>query len=75
MMMNRAIVGAVNMSDREQWFFFCPHVEREMHSGLLMRTTSFEYWKVTGSSSRVFSVSGNQVIGNRISEPNPPPPP
>jgi hypothetical protein len=32
--MDAAMSGAANMSDREQWFFFCPCAEREAHGAV-----------------------------------------
>lgn len=54
------------MSDKEQWFFFCPRAEREVHGGRPTRTTPSGYWKATGSPSWVFSSSpANRVIGEK----------
>jgi hypothetical protein len=64
-MMDAAMSGAANMSDREQWFFFCPCAEREAHGGRPTRTTPSGYWKATGSPSWVFSASANRVIGEK----------
>jgi hypothetical protein len=60
-----ALAGAANVSDREQWFFFCPRAERELHGGRPARTTPSGYWKATGSPSWVFSSSANRVIGEK----------
>jgi hypothetical protein len=65
MMDDAAMSGAANVSDREQWFFFCPRAERETHGGRPTRTTPSGYWKATGSPSWVFSASGNRVIGEK----------
>jgi hypothetical protein len=60
-----ALAGAANVSDKEQWFFFCPRAERELHGGRPARTTPSGYWKATGSPSWVFSPSANRVIGEK----------
>ncbi|XP_062182762.1 NAC domain-containing protein 90-like isoform X2 [Phragmites australis] len=60
-----AMAGAANVGDAEQWFFFCPRAERELHGGRPARTTPFGYWKATGSPSYVFSTSASRVIGEK----------
>lgn len=54
--------GQASIQDPEQWFFFCPRQEREVHGGRPTRTTPSGYWKATGSPSYVFS-SQNLRIG------------
>nr|CAB3490946.1 unnamed protein product [Digitaria exilis] len=63
----QAMAGAANVGDREQWFFFCPRAEREVHGGRPARTTPSGYWKATGSPSYVYSAaSANpRVIGEK----------
>jgi hypothetical protein len=64
----QAMAGAANVSDTEQWFFFCPRAERELHGGRPARTTPSGYWKATGSPSYVYSSSSttaNRVIGEK----------
>ncbi|KAF8641875.1 hypothetical protein HU200_067582 [Digitaria exilis] len=65
--MLQAMAGAANVGDREQWFFFCPRAEREVHGGRPARTTPSGYWKATGSPSYVYSAaSANpRVIGEK----------
>ncbi|BAF29215.1 NAC domain-containing protein 90 [Oryza sativa Japonica Group] len=61
-----AMAGVATAGDREQWFFFCPRAERELHGGRPARTTPSGYWKATGSPSFVFSSSAAaaaRVIG------------
>ncbi|KAG8089041.1 hypothetical protein GUJ93_ZPchr0011g26895 [Zizania palustris] len=58
-----AMAGEASVRDTEQWFFFCPRAEREMHGGRPARTTPSGYWKATGSPSCVFSSATNRVIG------------
>uniref|UniRef100_A0A0D3HRM1 NAC domain-containing protein n=1 Tax=Oryza barthii TaxID=65489 RepID=A0A0D3HRM1_9ORYZ len=61
-----AMAGVATAGDREQWFFFCPRAERELHGGRPARTTPSGYWKATGSPSFVFSSSSaaaTRVIG------------
>uniref|UniRef100_A0A0D9XP67 NAC domain-containing protein n=1 Tax=Leersia perrieri TaxID=77586 RepID=A0A0D9XP67_9ORYZ len=56
-----AMAGA---RDTEQWFFFCPRADRELHGGRPARTTPSGYWKATGSPSCIFSAAGGcRVIG------------
>uniref|UniRef100_A0A0D9XX19 NAC domain-containing protein n=1 Tax=Leersia perrieri TaxID=77586 RepID=A0A0D9XX19_9ORYZ len=50
-----AMAGEASVGDKEQWFFFCPRAERELHGGRAARTTPSGYWKATGSPSFVFS--------------------
>ncbi|TVU26864.1 hypothetical protein EJB05_29433, partial [Eragrostis curvula] len=59
------MAGAANVSDTEQWFFFCPRTEREVHGGRPMRTTPSGYWKATGSPSGVVSSSADRVLGEK----------
>lgn len=59
------MAGVANVGDREQWFFFCPRAERELHGGRPARTTPSGYWKATGSPSYVYSASANRVIGEK----------
>ncbi|XP_057806553.1 NAC domain-containing protein 90-like [Salvia miltiorrhiza] len=54
--------GELCDGDTEQWFFFMPRQEREVHGGRPRRTTASGYWKATGSPSHVYS-SENKVIG------------
>lgn len=62
----QAMAGAANVCDTEQWFFFCPRAERELHGGRPARTTPSGYWKATGSPSYVYSSSpNNRVIGEK----------
>ncbi|CAM0148917.1 unnamed protein product [Urochloa decumbens] len=61
----QAMAGAANVGDKEQWFFFCPRAERELHGGRPARTTPSGYWKATGSPSYVYSASANRVIGEK----------
>ncbi|CAO2140907.1 unnamed protein product [Urochloa humidicola] len=61
----KAMAGAANVGDKEQWFFFCPRAERELHGGRPARTTPSGYWKATGSPSLVYSASANRVIGEK----------
>ncbi|CAN6380604.1 unnamed protein product [Urochloa humidicola] len=61
----KAMAGAANVGDKEQWFFFCPRAERELHGGRPARTTPSGYWKATGSPSYVYSASANHVIGEK----------
>ncbi|CAL4995451.1 unnamed protein product [Urochloa decumbens] len=61
----KAMAGAANVGDKEQWFFFCPRAERELHGGRPARTTPSGYWKATGSPSYVYSASANRVIGEK----------
>ncbi|OEL33430.1 NAC domain-containing protein 90 [Dichanthelium oligosanthes] len=61
----QALAGAANVGDTEQWFFFCPRAERELHGGRPARTTPSGYWKATGSPSYVYSASANRVIGEK----------
>ncbi|CAN6374135.1 unnamed protein product [Urochloa humidicola] len=61
----KAMAGAANVGDKEQWFFFCPRAERELHGGRPPRTTPSGYWKATGSPSYVYSASANRVIGEK----------
>jgi hypothetical protein len=64
----QALAGAANVSDTEQWFFFCQRAERELHGGRPARTTPSGYWKATGSPSYVYSSSptaNNRVIGEK----------
>ncbi|KAL5203572.1 hypothetical protein ABZP36_008443 [Zizania latifolia] len=58
-----AMAGEASVRDTEQWFFFCPRAERELHGGRPARTTPSGYWKATGSPSCVFSSATNKVIG------------
>ncbi|KAJ9184517.1 hypothetical protein P3X46_004232 [Hevea brasiliensis] len=48
--------------DQEQWFFFIPRQEREVHGGRPNRLTDTGYWKSTGSPCVVYS-SNNRCIG------------
>ncbi|KAF0896484.1 hypothetical protein E2562_024343 [Oryza meyeriana var. granulata] len=57
------MAGEASVRDTEQWFFFCPRAERELHGGRPARTTPSGYWKATGSPSCVFSSVTNRVIG------------
>ncbi|XP_006664351.1 NAC domain-containing protein 90-like [Oryza brachyantha] len=59
----RSMAGEASVRDKEQWFFFCPRAERELHGGRPARTTPSGYWKATGSPSWVFSASTTRVIG------------
>ncbi|KAG8050607.1 hypothetical protein GUJ93_ZPchr0009g306 [Zizania palustris] len=59
----RSMAGEVSARDTEQWFFFCPRAERELHGGRPARTTPSGYWKATGSPSCVVSAAANRVIG------------
>ncbi|KAF0889448.1 hypothetical protein E2562_024511 [Oryza meyeriana var. granulata] len=59
----RSMAGEVSVRDKEQWFFFCPRAERELHGGRPARTTPSGYWKATGSPSLVFSAATSRVIG------------
>ncbi|CAO2145637.1 unnamed protein product [Urochloa humidicola] len=61
----KPMAGAANVGDKEQWFFFCPRAERELHGGRPARTTPSGYWKATGSPSLVYSASANRVIGEK----------
>ncbi|WVZ54367.1 hypothetical protein U9M48_005175 [Paspalum notatum var. saurae] len=61
----QAMAGAANVGDTEQWFFFCPRAEREVHGGRPARTTPSGYWKATGSPSYVYSAAPNRVIGEK----------
>lgn len=64
----QAMAGAANVGDTEQWFFFCPRAERELHGGRPARTTPSGYWKATGSPSYVYSSSptnNGRVIGEK----------
>ncbi|CAN6362303.1 unnamed protein product [Urochloa humidicola] len=61
----KAMAGAANVGDKEQWFFFCPRAERELHGGRPARTTPSGYWKATGSPSFVYSASANRIIGEK----------
>ncbi|TVU26863.1 hypothetical protein EJB05_29432 [Eragrostis curvula] len=61
----QAMAGAANVSDTEQWFFFCPRTEREVHGGRPVRTTPSGYWKATGSPSGVVSSSADRVLGEK----------
>ena len=65
----RAMAGAANVSDTEQWFFFCQRAERELHGGRPARNTPSGYWKATGSPSYVYSSSSSptaiRVIGEK----------
>ncbi|KAK6138204.1 hypothetical protein DH2020_028038 [Rehmannia glutinosa] len=54
--------GELCYGDPEQWFFFVPRQEREVHGGKPSRTTTTGYWKATGSPSDVYSSDG-KVIG------------
>ncbi|KAK9153632.1 hypothetical protein Sjap_001112 [Stephania japonica] len=54
--------GELCQGDPEQWFFFSARQEREARGGRPSRTTSYGYWKATGSPSFVRS-STNQIIG------------
>ncbi|CAK9153324.1 unnamed protein product [Ilex paraguariensis] len=47
--------------DPEQWFFFFPRQEREVHGGRPNRLTTIGYWKATGSPGYVYS--NNRIIG------------
>ncbi|EAY79990.1 hypothetical protein OsI_35158 [Oryza sativa Indica Group] len=58
-----AVAGEASARDTEQWFFFCPRAERELHGGRPARTTPSGYWKATGSPSCVISSATNRVIG------------
>jgi hypothetical protein len=58
-----ALAGEASARDTEQWFFFCPRAERELHGGRPARTTPSGYWKATGSPSCVISSATNRVIG------------
>ncbi|XP_006662743.1 NAC domain-containing protein 90-like [Oryza brachyantha] len=58
-----AMAGEASVRDTEQWFFFCPRAERELHGGRPARTTPSGYWKATGSPSCVISSATNRVIG------------
>ncbi|KAG6414746.1 hypothetical protein SASPL_122120 [Salvia splendens] len=58
--------GELCHGDTEQWFFFMPRQEREVHGGRPSRTTTSGYWKATGSPSHVYS-SENKVIGMKKS--------
>ena len=62
----RAMAGAASVSDPEQWFFFCPRAERELHGGRPARTTPSGYWKATGSPSYVYSSSSSPTANNRV---------
>ncbi|KAK9126338.1 hypothetical protein Scep_015184 [Stephania cephalantha] len=55
--------GEMCRGDPEQWFFFSARQEREARGGRPSRTTSFGYWKATGSPSFVRSSTNNQIIG------------
>jgi len=59
-----AFAGERCRGDTEQWFFFSPRQERELRGGRPNRTTSWGYWKATGSHSYVYS-SNNKVMGIR----------
>ncbi|RCV37101.1 hypothetical protein SETIT_8G036100v2 [Setaria italica] len=61
----QAMAGVANVGDKEQWFFFCPRAERELHGGRPARTTPSGYWKATGSPSYVYSAPANRVIGEK----------
>ncbi|KAJ9541239.1 hypothetical protein OSB04_027745 [Centaurea solstitialis] len=54
--------GELCKGDTEQWFFFVPKQEKEVHGGRPSRTTSSGYWKATGSPTYVYS-SNDKVIG------------
>uniref|UniRef100_A0A0E0MJT8 NAC domain-containing protein n=1 Tax=Oryza punctata TaxID=4537 RepID=A0A0E0MJT8_ORYPU len=60
-----SMAGEASVGDKEQWFFFCPRADRELHGGRPARTTPSGYWKATGSPSFVFSSSSaaSRVIG------------
>ncbi|CAD6254740.1 unnamed protein product [Miscanthus lutarioriparius] len=62
----QALAGAANVGDTEQWFFFCPRAERELHGGRPARTTPSGYWKATGSPSYVYSSSSSPTNNNRV---------
>jgi hypothetical protein len=59
------MAGAANVGDKEQWFFFCPRVERELHRGRPTRTMLSGYWKATGSPSYIYSAPANRAIGEK----------
>ncbi|RLM70084.1 NAC domain-containing protein 90-like [Panicum miliaceum] len=61
----RAMAGAANVGDKEQWFFFCPRAERVLNGGRPARTTPSGYWKATGSPSYVYSAPASRVIGEK----------
>ncbi|XP_039807683.1 putative NAC domain-containing protein 61 [Panicum virgatum] len=62
----RAMAGAANVGDKEQWFFFCPRAERELNGDRPARTTRSGYWKATGSPSYVYSAPpASRVIGEK----------
>nr|TKV99357.1 hypothetical protein SEVIR_8G038000v2 [Setaria viridis] len=61
----QAMAGVANVGDKEQWFFFCPWAERELHGGRPARTTPSGYWKAAEVASYVYSAPANRVIGEK----------
>ncbi|XP_052206845.1 NAC domain-containing protein 90-like [Diospyros lotus] len=55
--------GELCRKDTEQWFFFTPRPEREVHGGRPCRTLASGYWKSSGSPDYVYSSSDGRVIG------------